>query len=316
MDDMKKKYLILAHKNPIQLQRLVKSLDDENSLFFIHLDLRTDIAPFKERICGENIFFIEERVGCLWGDFSIVLATINLMKASFSFSCEGFSILLSAQCYPIKSKKSIDNFLCANKDFNFIDIENLHDKWKDKMVRDKVENYHILHSSKRGDSNCYAPFWHSNLYDKLRMLFHFIIGRLSYKNLISLLNLPKRTPFFKNQYCGSQWWAFNEGTLSKMIHFIDENFDGLEKYYKYTSSSDEVFFHSVFMYLKSKDGSIKNKPSLTYVNWHRKNCPLPVLFKKEDFSELNSQKDKLFARKFDMDIDSTILDIIDKNLDE
>ena len=43
---MQKNYLILAHRNPEQLCRMIKALDDGNSKFFIHLDAKTPIEPF------------------------------------------------------------------------------------------------------------------------------------------------------------------------------------------------------------------------------------------------------------------------------
>mgnify|MGYP000930506054 CR=1 FL=1 len=47
------------------------------------------------------------------------------------------------------------------------------------------------------------------------------------------------------------------------------------------------------------------------MNWERKGVPLPVLFTQNDFEELTSQKEYFFARKFDMDVDTDILDKLD-----
>ena len=40
-------YIILTHKSPIQLERLISRLDDQDSTFFVHIDLKTDIEQFK-----------------------------------------------------------------------------------------------------------------------------------------------------------------------------------------------------------------------------------------------------------------------------
>ena len=79
---MQKNYLILAHKNPEQLCRMVKTLDDGNSKFFIHLDAKKSIEPFATLLQGKNIVFIPKRERCVWGGFSIVVATIYLMEAA------------------------------------------------------------------------------------------------------------------------------------------------------------------------------------------------------------------------------------------
>ena len=302
---MQKNYLILAHKNPLQLSRMIERLDDGASKFFIHLDAKTPIEPFAACLEGGHIRFIEPRERCVWGDFSIVRATIHLMEAASKE--KGFFILMSGQDYPIQSQGYINAFLESNKGFDFIEIEPLEEKWKPKMVKDKLEHYHILHSEERGHSNCYAPFAHCSVFQKLRTLTHLLKGRLSRKNFRLLCSLPKRVAPFERQYAGSQFWAFSERTFYAVLHYIREHKAALEGYYKYTSSPDEVYFHSVLMNLVAKDSTIKLKDPITYVNYFRKNN----VFITEDFDKLTSAKGKLFARKFDTDIDIEILNKLD-----
>lgn len=302
---MQKNYLILAHKNPLQLSRMIERLDDGASKFFIHLDAKTPIEPFAACLEGTHIRFIEPRERCVWGDFSIVRATIHLMEAASKE--QGVFILMSGQDYPIQSQGYINAFLESNKGFDFIEIEPLEEKWKPKMVKDKLEHYHILHSEERGHSNCYAPFAHCSVFQKLRTLTHLLKGRLSQKNFRLLCSLPKRVAPFKRQYAGSQFWAFSERTFYAVLNYIREHKAALEEYYKYTSSPDEVYFHSVLMDLVAKDSTIKLKEQITYVNYFRKNN----VFVTEDFDKLTSAKGKLFARKFDTDIGIEILNKLD-----
>ena len=302
---MQKHYLILAHKNPLQLGRMIERLDDGASKFFIHLDAKTPIEPFAACLEGAHICFIEPRERCVWGDFSIVQATIRLMEAASKE--QGVFILMSGQDYPIQSQGYINAFLESNKEFDFIEIEPLEEKWKPKMVKDKLEHYHILHSEERGHSNCYAPFAHCSVFQKLRTLIHLLKGRLSRKNFRLLCSLPKRVAPFERQYAGSQFWAFSERTFYAVLNYIREHKAALEGYYKYTSSPDEIYFHSVLMDLVAKDSTIKLKEQITYVNYFRKNN----VFITEDFDKLTSAKGKLFARKFDTDIDIEILNKLD-----
>lgn len=302
---MQKNYLILAHKNPLQLSRMIERLDDGASKFFIHLDAKTPIEPFTACLKGGHIRFIEPRERCVWGDFSIVRATIHLMEAASKE--QGFFILMSGQDYPIQSQGYINAFLESNKGFDFIEIEPLEEKWKPKMVKDKLEHYHILHSEERGHSNCYAPFAHCSVFQKLRTLTHLLKGRLSRKNFKLLCSLPKRIAPFERQYAGSQFWAFSERTFYAVLQYIRKHKAALEEYYKYTSSPDEIYFHSVLMDLVAKDSTIKLKDPITYVNYFRKNN----VFITEDFEKLSSAKGKLFARKFDTDIDIEILNKLD-----
>ena len=129
------------------------------------------------------------------------------------------------------------------------------------------------------------------------------------KNFKLLCSLPKRVAPFERQYAGSQFWAFSERTFYTVLNYIHEHKAALEGYYKYTSSPDEIYFHSVLMDLVAKDSTIKLKDPITYVNYFRKNN----VFITEDFDKITSAKGKLFARKFDTDIDIEILNKLDSN---
>ena len=101
--------------------------------------------------------------------------------------------------------------------------------------------------------------------------------------------------------------------VNVILDYVNENWIALEKYFKYTLIPDEFFFQSIV--LKSCNNTFKIGDSLTYVNWKKAGRKLPVTFEFEDFEELNGvAENKLFARKFDIEIDSKILDLIDRNL--
>ena len=144
-----------------------------------------------------------------------------------------------------------------------------------------------------------------------RTLWHLLKGRLSLQNFKKLCQLPQREAPFVQQYAGSQFWAFSENTFYDVLSYIQKHHKELQLYYQYTSSPDEVYFHSILLNLKEEDRKLELKPSITYVNWERKEVQLPVLFKGSDLEELTSQKEKFFARKFDTKVDTTILDKLD-----
>jgi hypothetical protein len=65
-------YLILAHKNPNQVLRLVNILAANNTYFFIHADKKADETLFKSVVGShENVFFCECRKTVNWGGFSV-----------------------------------------------------------------------------------------------------------------------------------------------------------------------------------------------------------------------------------------------------
>lgn len=72
-------YIILTHKNPQQLERLINRLDADNICFYIHIDKKTNIEHFKY-LEKQNVVLIDHRIDVVWGDFSIVNATLNTMN--------------------------------------------------------------------------------------------------------------------------------------------------------------------------------------------------------------------------------------------
>jgi hypothetical protein len=301
---MQKIYVILAHKAPEQLKRLIDRINDKNSFFFIHIDKKSDIEPFIKIIQGKNIKFIQDRINCLWGDFSQIIATINLIRAAVESGRNGMVIQLTGQDYPIKSTAGIDNFLEKNADKNFIEtipVEKIWTAW-----RDKTESYKFNLSAGRGVQRTFRKVSKASLKS-------FFRREISFGQLLLLLKKRKLSLGLR-QYGGSAWWAFNVPTIKKMYDYITANYKALHDYYQYTICPDEIFFQTIAHHLSETDNSVKLSPSITYVNWiDVGNAPSPVIFTVKDLEELKKQPENLlFARKFDMELDSKILDELDK----
>jgi len=98
---MKIAYIILAHKYPEQLVRLVSRLQTENTCFFIHIDGKTDQETSSQMVNQlqhiPSVYFVK-RYKCFWGDFNIIKATLEaiatLLKSKIEFD---YAILLSGQ---------------------------------------------------------------------------------------------------------------------------------------------------------------------------------------------------------------------------
>ncbi len=80
MAKMRIAYLILTHKLPSQLRILIDLCQHPEADFYIHLDKKVNLKAFSDLLTEENIFFIQKRVRCRWGTYSLVQATINGLK--------------------------------------------------------------------------------------------------------------------------------------------------------------------------------------------------------------------------------------------
>jgi hypothetical protein len=112
---MKIAYLIIAHKSPQQVVRLISRLRGPGTHFVIHIDKRAAHNVF-QTLQAEvgNLPFVHfaKQVPCFWGAFGIVAATIECMRELLNARIDfDYAALLSGQHYPIKSSTYIAHSL-------------------------------------------------------------------------------------------------------------------------------------------------------------------------------------------------------------
>jgi hypothetical protein len=310
-------YIINAHHHPGQLHRMVKKLNDSGCRFYIHIDKGVEIKPFVEEIePHDNILFVpkEYREYTPWGGVGFVRATLNVLHLISRENQEGYSILLSGQDYPVKSNAYIRQYLTKHYGTSFINTFPLPDARWAMGGLPRLTHYRVDRSGRRGDFYSLPSIYSPQFYTAgtIRgVLALMISGRFRF--LLSLLH-RREFPKYLSPYGGSTWWAFPDETARQALSFLDDHPD-LLAYHEHTHCPDEILFQSLIRQL-GKEGRIKDiKDSLTYVNWERKGVPLPVTFSSGDYDELNKLGEHLlFARKFDVESDSRILDMIDRDI--
>ena len=305
---VKKNYMIQAHHNPKLLRRLISRLDDGFSKFFIHIDLKSDIQPFREMINGDHICFIEKRVDCIWADYSQVVATCNLMEAIINSNNRGVTIFLSGQDYPVKSNDFINHFLSNNKN-DFISFQNFKLSPKTDLYRQRLKLFKINLSNKRDDLIILGNPKYMNVNNWKRIILMIIRGKFKLQFIPYFFK--GRSQYFVDYSTGSNWFAIQYDTLVTIHKYITENQDKLYSFFKYSFAVDEIFFQSIYFHLFNR---IAKSDNLHYVNWDKKGVSLPLTFLKEDIHYIsNLPDDRLFVRKFSEESEE-VLDWIDQNL--
>lgn len=87
---MKIAYLILCHKNSVQVNSLLRQLNNDNVDFYIHIDKKSRMSALNNR---SNTIVLNSKkcVDVKWASFSMIEATLNLcatankMKKSIRF---------------------------------------------------------------------------------------------------------------------------------------------------------------------------------------------------------------------------------------
>jgi len=72
---MRTAYLLTAYHQPRHLAPLIGALSSDWSSFFVHIDAKVDIRPFKQAVPpGKDITFLEssQRATCNWGGFGLI----------------------------------------------------------------------------------------------------------------------------------------------------------------------------------------------------------------------------------------------------
>lgn len=282
-------YLILAHKNPSQLHKLLALLDDERNDIFLHIDKN---APFSlddiQGVCKKaNLEFIEPRIKVSWGGASIVKAEIALLEAATKKE-HSYYHLLSGLDLPIKSQDAIHKFFEDNAGYEFLNMWPLNPA--------SLNRVQYRYPFPEG-----SHFFLTNL-----------INNIAYC-ILKALNVRRNTDI--NFQSGSQWFSITHAaalyTVSRK-EWVEKVFSGCRICDEFLMST--IIWNSPFrdkLYCKDfVDGHTINMSNLRYIDWNRGGSQRhPGTFTIEDLEMLKSIP-HLWARKFDENVDKDIIDAI------
>ncbi|WP_138502782.1 beta-1,6-N-acetylglucosaminyltransferase [Nostoc sp. PA-18-2419] len=296
---MKIAYIILAHNSPEQLARLIYKLNTDYVSFFIHIDKKTDSQIYSQIYSKfnkfANVFFVK-RYNSEWGSFNAVRASLEGIKSIVETGTYfDYVIHLSGQDYLIKSTSEICKFLQENKGKEFIEYFPLpYSKWKKGGFR-RIEYWHIRW---KDEYFCIPE----------EREFKSPISSLLYSLLI--LILPKRKlPEGFTFYGGSAFWCLTGECVKYINDFVKQNPKFVNRF-NYTSLADELFYQIVILNSPFKDKVVND--NMRYIDWGDEvEAYHPKVLDKNDFEKI-SESEKLFARKFDQNKDSDILNMIDE----
>lgn len=119
---MSQAVMILAHRDFEQIYELSLKLKRRFSVY-IHFDKKMALtSDEKSRLEFEGIKYISE-VDVKWGGWSIVEATIRLIRFALKDESIKFFHLISGQDWPIKSIDEIYRYFEYNNDKIFLDVQ-------------------------------------------------------------------------------------------------------------------------------------------------------------------------------------------------
>lgn len=282
-DPMNKKhaYLIMAHTNFPQLQKLITLLDHPLNDIYLHVDKRaTSFQPERIKTSASNLIIID-RIRVNWGGHSQIQCEMNLLKASAPKHYRYYH-LISGFDLPLRSQDEIHAFFEDNYPENFIDFHAPSNESKSFLYR--IEQYHLF----------------KDLAGRNRGLMPGLFRRAN----DAFVKLQKLAGFKRTQYIppykGTNWFSITD----ELAQYVVSQDALVKKQFYYSHCADEVFLHSLAMAAPCRDTVIDN--CLRAIDWERGD---PYVFRQEDVEDLLASAN-LFARKFDSKIDPQAIDHI------
>lgn len=232
----------------------------------------------------------------------MIEATLNMLSEAQQMRKFDYYWLCSGQDFPIRSPEQIIQYFTRYDGSNFLSL------WPSYHYQN---NHRDTHLDKRIRID--YPTW---------MMGRNIIQRIMKRFYIEMTGGWTHTYkiFYRHDlfskisfYFGPQWIAIHNSFLTWALSYLKRN-PWYEEGYRRSLTPDESFFHTLFMMSPYAN---TRRDYLHYIDWSTprkdkpKNSPNTLL--EEDYEKIISSP-YLMARKFDINVDSKIIKLLQRNI--
>ncbi|RWR11542.1 DUF5928 domain-containing protein [Paenirhodobacter populi] len=270
-------FILLTHKDPEAVIRQAETLTSTGDFVSIHFDARAKAADFAriERALAGNpsVTFARRRRKCGWGEWSLVDATLEAVKAAAgAFPLATHFYMLSGDCMQIKTAEFAHRFLDA-EDVDYIEsFDFFASDWIKTGIREERLHYRHFFNERTQKKWFYRSLdWQQRL------------------------GLSRPVPPGLRVMIGSQWWCLRRETIERVLAFCQDRPDVM-RFFRTTWIPDETFFQTIVRHV-TPDAQIRTR-TLTFLMFT--DYGLPVTFYNDHYDLLLSQN-YLFARKISPD---------------
>lgn len=294
-------YHILAHKNRHQLERLIRAILTPRDLLVLHLDQRapSDLHQFGRRLAMEhpNVVLQKPRKVVWFGWQGLHLQLEGAALALAKSTHWSHFVNLSGQDFPVSPIAKTAEELAKAPDTSLV-------SWFDPTAvplwsnaRARIEHYHLA-----------SPLL-------LRVLAIPLLGR-KLKQAFGWTNLPLPTiPGIRRRYPrpwpflgGSNWCSLSRSACEWLT--TDSAARAFARWVRHAGNPDELYFQSTLCSAQFP-GHVENR-SGRFVEFAPGESH-PKVFTAADAPKLLSCGAH-FARKFDENVDATILDLLERHI--
>ncbi len=304
---MKVCYLIMSHKNPKQIYRLIRTIktSSPNSYIILSHDSRNcslDLSRLN-KIPGVRVQFASgER-----GDFSLVKNYFSAVDWLLSNNIDfDWLIKLSAQDYPTQPLAKIEYSLSTTQYDGFLEYFKVFSSESHWSVREGSGRY--LYGYKK--LPIALPNWIMSML-KISKVINYLQNyfRVDFEHGLRL-GIKIKPIFDRNFQCygGLFFTILSKKCIIYLNNFYQNNPD-VVNYYKQILIAEESIIQSILV--NSKKFNLYNQCK-HYMDFSNSLHGHPKILTEKDYHAI-TQESYYFARKFDMDISSEILDKLDED---
>ncbi|MFO1201273.1 MAG: DUF5928 domain-containing protein [Tabrizicola sp.] len=270
-------FILLCHKDPEGVIAQTLRLTAAGDCVAIHFDARaakSDFARIRTALADNpQVTFARRRIKCGWGEWSLVAATLEALKAAVNtFPGATHFYMLSGDCMPIKTAEYIRGRL-------------------EQDEADYIESFDFFGSDwiKTGIKEERLIYRHWFNERQRKWLFYTSM------DLQKRFGLARKVPEDLRIRIGSQWWCLRRRTVEAVLEFVARRPD-VTRFFATTWIPDETFFQTLVAHLVP-EREIRSR-TLTFLMFT--DYGMPVTFYDDHFDLLVSQE-YLFARKISPD---------------
>lgn len=281
-------FLIMAHNNFSILERLMLLLDTPYNDIFIHIDKKAKSIDINrlQSICTKAHVFITKRYNVTWGSSKQVRAELNLFQTACKYGPYWYYHLCSGCDLPIKTATEIYKFFEKNRS-NYL-------FYNEKLTKYDYERLSTYRNIFKKDS-----------------ILSFLNPYINLLQLKLKIDRTKMRPLTHYPILKRGWnWC---DLTQEAVNAIIEAKHDIIKFTRYTVCSDEMYKQIILLNRDIPIYKENDSDGVRFIDWSDGGGDHPKIFRINDYNRIMSS-DKLFARKFDENIDSEIINQIYKTL--
>lgn len=297
-------YLISAHTDAPQLARLVNALHPD-AHYFIHIDRKSDIHPFRKRLPRGNVHLVWDRTDVRWGTLLEVDYQMALLEAAVSHPHYFDRIFfLSGMDYPLWSNRRITEWLTAQGDREILQGINMN-------TPHIAEQQRNLYRHSRPLFQLLGNRWDQ----RLSIVCRKLLAAVGYRKRLSLTVGGEQW----NLYKGSAWWCISQELADHVLQTYQSRPE-IRRYFRDSFGQAETVVQTIAFNTPEwadrcmlTEGEYPGLDALTPLHYIVYK-PVIRVMTAEDWPALASCG-RMFARKFRTGVSDEVLDRIDKDRD-